>query len=233
MRVGDGDVADARLQQDLRAGDAGGAGPGDDDPQVATARRPTTLAALRSAARTTIAVPCWSSCMTGMSSRSRSRASISKQRGRADVLEVDAAEGRRDRGDGLDDLSTSLVDSTIGTADRPPNSANRQALPSMTGSEAAGPMSPRPSTAEPSETTATTRGAQVKRRASSGSAAMALETRATPGRVGEREVGDRVDRPGRYHRQLAALVHRERRVVGEAVGALVLLGVVAAHGQRA
>jgi hypothetical protein len=77
--------------------------------------------------------------------------------------------------------STSLVDSTIGTADSPENSLNRQALPSMTGSDAAGPMSPRPRTAEPSETTATTRGAQVNRRASSGSAAMALETRATPG----------------------------------------------------
>ena len=69
----------------------------------------------------------------------------------------------------------------MGTASRPANSLNRQALPSMTGSAAAGPMSPRPSTAVPSETTATTRGAQVNRRASSGSAAMALDTRATPG----------------------------------------------------
>jgi hypothetical protein len=51
----------------------------------------------------------------------------------------------------------------------------------MTGSEATGPMSPSPSTALPSETTATTRGAQVKRRARSGSAAIALDTRPTPG----------------------------------------------------
>ena len=45
-----------------------------------------TLAArreLRSAPSTTIAVPCWSSWKTGMSSISRSRASISKQRGAA------------------------------------------------------------------------------------------------------------------------------------------------------
>ena len=42
---------------------------------------PTTLSALVSAATTTIAVPCWSSWNTGMSSRSRSRRSISKQRG--------------------------------------------------------------------------------------------------------------------------------------------------------
>ena len=74
-----------------------------------------------------------------------------------------------------------MVESTIGTAERPANSLNRQALPSMTGSAAAGPMSPSPRTAVPSETTATTRGAQVNRRASSGSAAIALDTRATPG----------------------------------------------------
>ena len=77
--------------------------------------------------------------------------------------------------------STSVVDSTTGTARGPANSLNRQALPSMTGRAPAGPMSPRPSTAVPSETTATTRGAQVNRRASSGSAAIALDTRATPG----------------------------------------------------
>ena len=44
---------------------------------------PTTRSALRSAASTTTAVPCWSSWNTGMSSSSRSRASISKQRGAA------------------------------------------------------------------------------------------------------------------------------------------------------
>ena len=44
---------------------------------------PTTRSALVRAARTTIAVPCWSSWKTGMSSSSRSRRSISKQRGAA------------------------------------------------------------------------------------------------------------------------------------------------------
>ncbi len=42
---------------------------------------PTQRSALVSAARTTIAVPCWSSWNTGMSSRSRRRRSISKHRG--------------------------------------------------------------------------------------------------------------------------------------------------------
>ena len=60
----------------------------------------TILSALRSAASTTTAVPCWSSWKTGMSSVLRSRASISKQRGARDVLEVDAAEGGRDQLDG-------------------------------------------------------------------------------------------------------------------------------------
>ena len=43
--------------------------------------RPTTFAALMSPANTTMAVPCWSSWKTGMSSRSCSRRSISKHRG--------------------------------------------------------------------------------------------------------------------------------------------------------
>ena len=43
----------------------------------------TQRSALVSAASTTIAVPCWSSWKTGMSSDSRSRRSISKQRGAA------------------------------------------------------------------------------------------------------------------------------------------------------
>ena len=46
-------------------------------------RLPTTRSALRSAPSTTTAVPCWSSWNTGMSSSSRSRDSISKQRGAA------------------------------------------------------------------------------------------------------------------------------------------------------
>ncbi len=57
--------------------------------------------------------------------------------------------------------STSVQASAIGTASTPPNCLNRIALPSMTGSEASGPMSPRPSTAVPSVTTATVLAFQV------------------------------------------------------------------------
>ena len=49
----------------------------------------------------------------------------------------------------------SLVSRQIGNASTPPNSLNSIALPSITGIAACGPMSPRPSTALPSETTAT------------------------------------------------------------------------------
>ena len=51
--------------------------------RMSSARLPTTRSALSSAASTTIAVPCWSSWKTGISSSSRSRRSISKQRGAA------------------------------------------------------------------------------------------------------------------------------------------------------
>ena len=54
-------------------------------PETTTRRsgtwRPSTFAALSSPASTTIAVPCWSSWKTGMSRRSLSCSSMSKQRG--------------------------------------------------------------------------------------------------------------------------------------------------------
>ena len=52
-------------------------------------------------------------------------------------------------------LSTSLVSTQMGKASTPPNSLKRAHLPSITGIPAAGPISPSPSTAEPSVTTAT------------------------------------------------------------------------------
>ena len=57
--------------------------------------------------------------------------------------------------------SGSVVSSTIGTESSPANAFISADLPSITGSDALAPMSPRPSTAVPSETTATTRDAQV------------------------------------------------------------------------
>ena len=77
--------------------------------------------------------------------------------------------------------SVSWVSSTTGQASTPPNRLNSAALPSITGSDAAGPRLPRPSTAEPSLTTATVLRLMVSRRASAGFSAIAMQTRATPG----------------------------------------------------
>ena len=51
--------------------------------------------------------------------------------------------------------SVSCVSRQIGTALTPPNSLKRTAFPSITGIAARAPILPRPSTALPSETTAT------------------------------------------------------------------------------
>ena len=129
--------------------------------RVPRASRPVSRSAFFSAASATTAVPCWSSWKTGMSSSSLSRSLDLEAARRGDVLEVDAAEARRQPDDGLDDL----VDVGGVQADRdastPPNCLNSTALPSITGIAAAGPMSPRPSTAVPSVTTATVLGTQV------------------------------------------------------------------------
>ena len=77
-------------------------------------RQPRILQPLISAAATTMAVPCWSSWKTGMSSGLTQLALDLEAAGRADVLEVDAAEIR---GDVLDDADD-LVDVARGEADR-------------------------------------------------------------------------------------------------------------------
>ena len=77
--------------------------------------------------------------------------------------------------------SGSFVSRQSGHASTPPNSLNRSALPSITGIAASGPMSPRPSTAVPSETTATVFCLLVRFQASSRSSWIARQMRATPG----------------------------------------------------
>ena len=141
----------------------------------------TTRSALVRAARTTIAVPCWSSWNTGMSSMSRSRASISKHRG----AEMSSRLIPPYTGASARTISTivsvSWVSRHTGHASTPANCLNSAALPSITGSEAAAPMFPKPSTADPSVTTATVLRLIVSRRTSSGFSAMAMHTLATPG----------------------------------------------------
>ena len=144
-------------------------------------RRSVSLTALSSAAITTTAVPCWSSWNTGMSSRSRRRSSISKQRG----AEMSSRLMPPNAGAIASTVRTisaaSVVCRQIGNASTPANSLNRQHLPSITGIAARGPMSPSPSTAVPSETTATVLRLIVYWNAFWGSSAIARHTRATPG----------------------------------------------------
>ena len=94
---------------------AGGAAAGRRRSARPASRLSTQRSALVSAASTTIAVPCWSSWKTGMSSAlAQPGLDLEAARG-GDVLEVDAAEAGGDHLDGLDDL----VDVLGGQADRP------------------------------------------------------------------------------------------------------------------
>ena len=146
-----------------------------------TITRWITEAAFINAASTTTAVPCWSSCITGMSSASTSRCSTSKHRGAEMSSRLIAPKDGAIAVTAATISSGSVVLSTIGTESSPANAFISADLPSITGSDAFGPMSPRPSTAVPSEMTATTRDAQVYSRAAAGSSAIRLDTPATPG----------------------------------------------------
>ena len=90
----------------------------------------------------------------GMSSSFFRRSSTSKHRGPRCLRDL----CRRTLGldsDGLDYRVRILVSRQIGNASTFANCLKSAALPSITGIAARGPMSPRPSTAVPSETTAT------------------------------------------------------------------------------
>ena len=116
-----------------------------------------------------------------MSSSSFRRASISKQRG------AEMSSRLMPPKVGAISLtvwmicSGSFVARQIGKASTLANSLNSIALPSITGIAASGPMSPRPSTALPSETTATVFFLIVNSNAFARSSAISVQTRATPG----------------------------------------------------
>ena len=172
------------------------------------------LQALNSAASTTTAVPCWSSWKTGMSSSAFSRSSISKQRGAEMSSRLIPPKVGRDQLAPCSTISSgSLVSRQIGNASTPANSLKSIALPSITGIAARGPMSPSPSTAVPSETTATVLRLIVYWKALSG-------PRGSPGRrgprrgVGHREVVAGLQRVLVVLLDLAAHVHLERAVGG-------------------
>ena len=108
--------------------------------------------------------------------------------------------------------SGSLVARQIGQASTPPNSLNSIALPSITGIAASGPMSPSPSTALPSVTTATVLRLIVRFQTFSGSLGDRLADARDARRVGHREVVARLERHLRAHLDLAAEVQQEGAV---------------------
>ena len=115
---------------------------------------PATFDALISAASMTIAVPCWSSWNTGIPI-SCSRSSISKHLG-AEISSRFMPPNAGAMAFTMRIISSgSFVSRHIGKPSTPPNCLKSMALPSITGNAASGPMSPRPSTAVPSVTTAT------------------------------------------------------------------------------
>ena len=170
---------------------------------------PTTRSALRSAATTQIAVPCWSSWNTGMSSSSRSRASISKQRGAEMSSRLMPPYTGAISWTVRMISSGSVVSRQTGQASTPANLLNSAALPSITGSAAAGPTLPSPSTAVPSVTTATVLRLIVSRRASAGLSAIACADPRDPRRVGPGQVVAVAQRHLGGDLDLAAEVHQE------------------------
>ena len=116
-----------------------------------------------------------------MSSDARSRSSTSKHLGAEMSSRLMPPKPGAIASTAATIASGSLVLRQIGQASMPPNSLNSSALPSITGIAAAGPISPSPSTALPSVTTATVLRLIVRFQTLSGSAAIASQTRATPG----------------------------------------------------
>jgi hypothetical protein len=123
--------------------------------RTASTRLPTTSRALRRAAPAMMAVPCWSSWNTGMSSSSRSRASIQKQSGaRMSSRLMPPKVGAMARTTRTNS-SGSVVSTSMSNTSTSANRLNNTALPSMTGLLARAPTLPRPRTAVPLDTTAT------------------------------------------------------------------------------
>ena len=97
---------------------------------------PLSSRAFSNPAAEIMAVPCWSSCITGISSSSLSRCSISKHSGALIS-------------------SRSFVSSSMSNTSMSANILNNNPFPSMTGLPDKAPISPSPSTAVPFEITAT------------------------------------------------------------------------------
>ena len=102
-QVGADHLLHALRAQQPRDAETGRPQPDLADHQALDSVRPTRLVALTRAASATTAVPCWSSCSTGIGQSPHQLGLDREALGRRDVLELDGAERRRDRHDRLDD----------------------------------------------------------------------------------------------------------------------------------
>ena len=116
---------------------------------------PANSRALMSAAALMIAVPCWSSCMIGISSSSLSLRSISKASGALISSRLMPPKVGAMALTVWIKSSGSLASTSMSKTSMSAKILNRRPLPSITGLEASGPISPSPSTAVPFEMTAT------------------------------------------------------------------------------
>ena len=137
--------------------------------------------ALISAAAEIIAVPCWSSCMTGISNSSFNLRSISKASGALISSRLIPPKVGAIRFTVSTNSSTSVVSTSISIPSMSAKILKSTHLPSITGFEANGPISPKPSTAVPFEITATIFPLAVYLYTSVGVSAISKQGSATPG----------------------------------------------------
>ncbi|MCY1231763.1 hypothetical protein D3C86_1214590 [compost metagenome] len=111
--------------------------------------------ALSNAAEEMIAVPCWSSCITGIFNSSTSLFSISNDSGALMSSRLIPPKVGAIFFTVSINFSTSFVSTSMSKTSISAKILNSNAFPSITGLEASGPISPNPKTAVPFEITAT------------------------------------------------------------------------------
>ena len=111
--------------------------------------------ALISAAQEMMAVPCWSSCIKGMSNSALSRFSISNASGAFMSSRLIPPNVGAMAFTVWINFSVSFSLISISKTSMSANILNKSAFPSITGFEASGPISPKPKTAVPFEITPT------------------------------------------------------------------------------
>ncbi len=116
---------------------------------------PASSVAFNKPAPVMMAVPCWSSCMTGISSSFLSRSSISKHSGALISSKLMPPKVGEINLTVCTNLSTSLVLTSMSKTSTSPNILKSNPFPSITGLPDSGPISPSPRTAVPLEITAT------------------------------------------------------------------------------